>query len=90
MIRGLTYLHVQHLFFCSSDLIVLTVTLDLVYLISSRDTVLNMKRIPSDRCNDYVKAWKRLTVRRAPNILTIALKRFQVFQMPLFELHLTV
>lgn len=30
------------------------------------------------RCNDYVKAWKRLTVKRAPNILTIALKRFQV------------
>ncbi|XP_010525922.1 PREDICTED: ubiquitin carboxyl-terminal hydrolase 19 [Tarenaya hassleriana] len=30
-----------------------------------------------DRCNDYVKAWKRLTIRRAPNILTIALKRFQ-------------
>ncbi|KAK9274043.1 hypothetical protein L1049_018857 [Liquidambar formosana] len=30
-----------------------------------------------DGCNDYVKAWKRLTVRRAPNILTIALKRFQ-------------
>lgn len=30
-----------------------------------------------DGCNDYVKAWKRLTVKRAPNILTIALKRFQ-------------
>ncbi|CAN1184981.1 Ubiquitin carboxyl-terminal hydrolase 19 [Linum perenne] len=30
-----------------------------------------------DSCNDYVKAWKRLTIRRAPNILTIALKRFQ-------------
>ncbi|OMO90597.1 Peptidase C19, ubiquitin carboxyl-terminal hydrolase 2 [Corchorus olitorius] len=30
-----------------------------------------------DGCNDYVKAWKRLTVRWAPNILTIALKRFQ-------------
>lgn len=30
-----------------------------------------------DGCNDYVKAWKRLMVRRAPNILTIALKRFQ-------------
>ncbi|KAK4782840.1 hypothetical protein SAY86_007214 [Trapa natans] len=30
-----------------------------------------------DGCNDYVKAWKRLTVHRAPNILTIALKRFQ-------------
>lgn len=30
------------------------------------------------RCKDYVKAWKRLTVKRAPNILTIALKRFQV------------
>ncbi|XP_043709374.1 uncharacterized protein LOC122658462 isoform X2 [Telopea speciosissima] len=30
-----------------------------------------------DGCNDYVKAWKRLTVRQAPNILTIALKRFQ-------------
>ncbi|OWM86858.1 hypothetical protein CDL15_Pgr015894 [Punica granatum] len=28
-------------------------------------------------CNDYVKAWKRLTVWHAPNILTIALKRFQ-------------
>ncbi|KAJ6924992.1 ubiquitin carboxyl-terminal hydrolase 18-like [Populus alba x Populus x berolinensis] len=30
-----------------------------------------------DRCNDYVKAWKRLTIQRAPNVLTIALKRFQ-------------
>ncbi|KAJ8555346.1 hypothetical protein K7X08_012842 [Anisodus acutangulus] len=30
-----------------------------------------------DGCNDYVKAWKRLMVRKAPNILTIALKRFQ-------------
>ncbi|XP_059645667.1 ubiquitin carboxyl-terminal hydrolase 18-like [Cornus florida] len=30
-----------------------------------------------DGCNDYVMAWKRLTIRRAPNILTIALKRFQ-------------
>ncbi|XP_050216896.1 ubiquitin carboxyl-terminal hydrolase 18 isoform X2 [Mercurialis annua] len=30
-----------------------------------------------DGCNDYVKAWKCLTIRRAPNILTIALKRFQ-------------
>ncbi|KAL5785874.1 hypothetical protein ACOSQ2_008266 [Xanthoceras sorbifolium] len=30
-----------------------------------------------DGCNDYVKAWKRLTVKRAPNVLTIALKRFQ-------------
>ncbi|KAG4982343.1 hypothetical protein JHK87_027092 [Glycine soja] len=29
------------------------------------------------RCKDYVKAWKRLTVKCAPNILTIALKRFQ-------------
>ncbi|GFZ08201.1 ubiquitin-specific protease 18 [Actinidia rufa] len=29
------------------------------------------------RCNDYVMAWKRLTVRRPPNVLTIALKRFQ-------------
>nr|GMD21745.1 ubiquitin carboxyl-terminal hydrolase 18-like [Ipomoea batatas] len=30
-----------------------------------------------DRCNDYVGAWKRLMICRAPNILTIALKRFQ-------------
>ncbi|KAL5559571.1 hypothetical protein UlMin_035782 [Ulmus minor] len=30
-----------------------------------------------DGCNDYVKAWKRLTVKLAPNILTVALKRFQ-------------
>lgn len=30
------------------------------------------------RCNGYVTAWKRLTVHQAPNILTIALKRFQV------------
>ncbi|KAJ4902935.1 Ubiquitin carboxyl-terminal hydrolase 19 [Raphanus sativus] len=30
-----------------------------------------------DRCNDYVKACKRLSIRSAPNILTIALKRFQ-------------
>ncbi|XP_073002168.1 ubiquitin carboxyl-terminal hydrolase 18-like [Typha latifolia] len=30
-----------------------------------------------DGCNDYVKALKRLTVHQAPNILTIALKRFQ-------------
>ncbi|KAL1221439.1 Ubiquitin carboxyl-terminal hydrolase 19 [Cardamine amara subsp. amara] len=30
-----------------------------------------------DRCNDYVKACKQLSIRCAPNILTIALKRFQ-------------
>ncbi|PSS20979.1 Ubiquitin carboxyl-terminal hydrolase [Actinidia chinensis var. chinensis] len=30
-----------------------------------------------DGCNDYVMAWKRLTVLRSPNVLTIALKRFQ-------------
>ncbi|KAI9106808.1 hypothetical protein K1719_022336 [Acacia pycnantha] len=30
-----------------------------------------------DGCNDYVKAWKRLTIEQAPNILTIALKRFE-------------
>ncbi|RDY08579.1 Ubiquitin carboxyl-terminal hydrolase 19, partial [Mucuna pruriens] len=30
-----------------------------------------------DGCKGYVKAWKRLTVKRAPNILTIAFKRFQ-------------
>ncbi|XP_054819269.1 ubiquitin carboxyl-terminal hydrolase 18-like [Prosopis cineraria] len=30
-----------------------------------------------DGCNDYVKAWKCLTVKSTPNILTIALKRFQ-------------
>ncbi|MCD7448247.1 hypothetical protein HAX54_040008 [Datura stramonium] len=30
-----------------------------------------------DRCNDYVKAWKHLRILKAPNILTIALKRFQ-------------
>ncbi|KAL3677976.1 hypothetical protein R1sor_020932 [Riccia sorocarpa] len=30
-----------------------------------------------DRCNDYVKARKRLTLHEAPNILTVALKRFQ-------------
>ncbi|KAJ9702865.1 hypothetical protein PVL29_004559 [Vitis rotundifolia] len=36
-----------------------------------------------DGCNDYVKASKRLTVRHAPNILTIALKRFQVTRVEL-------
>lgn len=30
-----------------------------------------------DGCNDYVRAWKCLTIHQAPNILTIALKRFQ-------------
>ncbi|XP_051118981.1 ubiquitin carboxyl-terminal hydrolase 18-like isoform X2 [Andrographis paniculata] len=30
-----------------------------------------------DGCNAYVTAWKRLTIQQAPNILTIALKRFQ-------------
>ncbi|KAF6149080.1 hypothetical protein GIB67_018658 [Kingdonia uniflora] len=30
-----------------------------------------------DGCNDYVKACKRLTIHQVPNILTIALKRFQ-------------
>ncbi|KAK6158728.1 hypothetical protein DH2020_006042 [Rehmannia glutinosa] len=30
-----------------------------------------------DGCNAYVMAWKRLAIQRAPNILTIALKRFQ-------------
>ncbi|XP_065013845.1 uncharacterized protein LOC103990583 isoform X2 [Musa acuminata AAA Group] len=34
-----------------------------------------------DGCNDYVKAWKRLTVNQAPNILTITLKRFQVINV---------
>ncbi|KAF1891160.1 hypothetical protein Lal_00001301 [Lupinus albus] len=31
-------------------------------------------------CKDYVKAWKRLTVKRSPNILTIALKRYQSYE----------
>uniref|UniRef100_K4DHB6 ubiquitinyl hydrolase 1 n=1 Tax=Solanum lycopersicum TaxID=4081 RepID=K4DHB6_SOLLC len=35
-----------------------------------------------DRCNDYVKAWKRLTILEAPNILTIALKRFKSGDTP--------
>ncbi|XP_024996114.1 ubiquitin carboxyl-terminal hydrolase 18-like [Cynara cardunculus var. scolymus] len=30
-----------------------------------------------DGCNDYVLAWKRLNIHMPPNILTIALKRFQ-------------
>lgn len=30
------------------------------------------------RCNSYERAKKKLTVSEAPNILTIALKRFQV------------
>lgn len=30
-----------------------------------------------DRCNAYVRARKQLTVYEAPNVLTIALKRFQ-------------
>ncbi|XP_021864530.1 ubiquitin carboxyl-terminal hydrolase 18 isoform X2 [Spinacia oleracea] len=30
-----------------------------------------------DGCNDYVRAWKCLTIHQAPNVLTIALKRFQ-------------
>ncbi|KAG2243226.1 hypothetical protein Bca4012_022646 [Brassica carinata] len=30
-----------------------------------------------DRCSDYVRACKRLTIRRPPNVLTIALKRFK-------------
>ncbi|CAM8919575.1 unnamed protein product [Rhodiola kirilowii] len=30
-----------------------------------------------DGCNEYVLAWKRLSVQQAPNVLTIALKRFQ-------------
>ncbi|KAI5080452.1 hypothetical protein GOP47_0003635 [Adiantum capillus-veneris] len=30
-----------------------------------------------DSCNAYVKAWKRLVVHEAPNILTVTLKRFQ-------------
>ncbi|KAG5225134.1 ubiquitin carboxyl-terminal hydrolase [Salix suchowensis] len=34
-----------------------------------------------DGCNDYVKAWKRLTIQRAPNVLTIALKRFQTLDL---------
>lgn len=33
----------------------------------------------SFRCKSYVKAKKRLSILEAPNILTIALKRFQVF-----------
>lgn len=31
------------------------------------------------RCKSYENAKKKLTVSEAPNILTIALKRFQVF-----------
>jgi ubiquitin C-terminal hydrolase len=42
-----------------------------------------------DRCDDYVKACKRLSIRCAPNILTIALKRFQVWA-PLSSLLLLV
>lgn len=34
-------------------------------------------RYKCDECDAYVKAWKQLTVHQAPNILTIALKRFQ-------------
>ncbi|XP_057539202.1 ubiquitin carboxyl-terminal hydrolase 19-like [Amaranthus tricolor] len=30
-----------------------------------------------DGCKDYVRAWKHLTIHQAPNVLTIALKRFQ-------------
>lgn len=30
-----------------------------------------------DGCKAYVRAWKRLTIDQAPNVLTIALKRFQ-------------
>ncbi|CAH1427581.1 unnamed protein product [Lactuca virosa] len=30
-----------------------------------------------DGCNEYVLAWKRLSIHMPPNILTIALKRFQ-------------
>ncbi|XP_031480626.1 ubiquitin carboxyl-terminal hydrolase 18-like isoform X1 [Nymphaea colorata] len=37
-------------------------------------------------CSAYVKAWKRLTVHQAPNILTIALKRFQVIYTFVFLL----
>jgi ubiquitin C-terminal hydrolase len=35
-----------------------------------------------------VKAWKRLTVHQPPNILTIALKRFQVRFVTQFEVFL--
>ena len=31
------------------------------------------------RCKSYEKAKKKMTVSEAPNVLTIALKRFQVF-----------
>ncbi|XP_076891722.1 ubiquitin carboxyl-terminal hydrolase 18-like [Bidens hawaiensis] len=38
-----------------------------------------------DGCNDYVLAWKRLNINMAPNILTIALKRFQVRKTRVWE-----
>lgn len=37
-----------------------------------------------DRCRSYERAKKKLTVQEAPNILTIALKRFQVFDNPVY------
>lgn len=42
-----------------------------------RETLHGENKYKCDGCNDYVKASKCLTVRCAPNVLTIALKRFQ-------------
>lgn len=37
-----------------------------------------------DRCRSYERAKKKLTVQEAPNILTICMKRFQVFDNPVY------
>nr|KYP42903.1 Ubiquitin carboxyl-terminal hydrolase 19 [Cajanus cajan] len=44
---------------------------------TARERLDGENKYKCEGCKDYVKAWKRLTVKCAPNILTIALKRFQ-------------
>ncbi|CAK9150346.1 unnamed protein product [Ilex paraguariensis] len=46
-------------------------------LFTAREPLHGDNMYKCDGCNDYVLAWKRLSIRRAPNVLTIALKRFQ-------------
>jgi ubiquitin carboxyl-terminal hydrolase 36/42 len=47
---------------------------------TSTELLDGVNKYECDHCNSFVNAHKRLTVYEAPNILTVALKRFQVIQ----------
>ncbi|CAK9171625.1 unnamed protein product, partial [Ilex paraguariensis] len=46
-------------------------------LFTAREPLHGDNMYKCDGCNDYVLAWKRLSIRRAPNVLTIALKEWR-------------